>query len=101
MSNHSFEVCGFEVEVELTPGCRGYYSGPPEDCYPAEDPIIELIYATPIDKEEFEEYTGFSYAFAQIWRELFPEDFDQAVERGLENELESNFDRWHEARMDY
>jgi len=34
-----------EVEVEYTfdKGSPGYLSGPPESCYPAEDPSVEII----------------------------------------------------------
>jgi hypothetical protein len=31
----------FEVDVDVTPGCPGRVSGPPEDCYPPEPAEVE------------------------------------------------------------
>jgi len=31
-----------EVTCDITGGSPGRYSGPPEDCYPAEDPDVEI-----------------------------------------------------------
>ncbi len=97
---YNFQVCGIEVDIEYTPGTKGYLGGLPIMCYPACAPMIELNHAIPVDKKEFEECTEFPYAFAKIWTELFPEEFAEQIELELEAVQESDWDDWHQSQFE-
>ena len=46
-----------KVRYSITPGCPAQLYGPPEDCYPADPPEVELIGPHDLTPDEVEQAT--------------------------------------------
>jgi hypothetical protein len=55
MTMTSQSDCPVEVEVDYTPGSPGKLSGPPEDCYPADEGEMDITKITLLEDLVFED----------------------------------------------
>ncbi len=64
MNEVSYYFCGIELDVEFIyyGGCQAQISGPPEDCYPAEDATVDIDSVTcngePVDTDDIYQGSG-------------------------------------------
>jgi hypothetical protein len=85
--SYEIEHMGMLIECSVSAGSPGRYSGPPEDCYPAEPPEVEQLSVRVSDWDEFSDWWGAKGEYP-----TFATDLDALLEKVSEREWENIYD---------
>lgn len=84
---YEIEHQGILIEAHVTGGSPGRYSGPPESCYPAESPDVEIEGTSVSDWDEFAAWHG-----AKGERPIFAPTLESLIERIIDRDIDKIVD---------